>query len=155
MALKRFTTSSVRSLRSVLLEVSLAEALSDVPEVLAESAISFSSVVSAVCAPEILLLESEEETLERNSPSGLLELTLEGRDSSTWLRYCCASVVFPELMAEMRLESAVSNELWLLEELDVEEVEDALRLEIRELALCKLVMDMNGYPFQKFLRNRR
>jgi hypothetical protein len=56
-------------------------------------------------------------------------------------------VVFPELIAEMRLVSALSNELWLLDELDVEEVDDAVKLEIKELTLCKLVMDINGHPF--------
>jgi hypothetical protein len=57
-------------------------------EALTESATAFSSVVSAVCAPEMLLLESALETLEINSPSGLLELTPDGMNFSTWVRYC-------------------------------------------------------------------
>jgi translation elongation factor EF-Tu-like GTPase len=52
--------------------------------------------------------------------------------------------VFPELMAEMRLVSALSNELWLLD--DDEDKDDAVRLEIREL-LCKLEIDMKEHPF--------
>ena len=57
----------------------------------------------------------------------------------------------PELIAEIRLVSALSNELWLLlEELDV-----AVKLEIRELVLCRLVMDMNGHPFQEISQESR
>lgn len=99
-------------------------------------------MVSALCAPAMLLSESAVETLDRNSPSGLSELVFESvfeEDSfSTSVRYFLASVVSPDLMADIRLVSALSKLSWLLaEELEVDEVDDVASSEKREL-LCKL-----------------
>ena len=68
-----------------------------------------SSVVSALCAPEMSLLDSAVETLARNFPSGLLESEFEGSSCSTWARYFLALVVSPELIADNSPVSAVSN----------------------------------------------
>jgi hypothetical protein len=98
----------------------------------------------------MLLSESAVETLERNSPSGLLESIFEGASFSTWARSFFAAAVLPDLISDIRLENALSNELWLLlEELEVDDVEDAESSESREVALCKLEISMNCHPFQR------
>jgi hypothetical protein len=104
-----------------------------------------SSVVSALCAPAMLSLESAVETLERNSPSGLLESAFEGASFSTSARYFLASVVSPDLMEDIRLVSALSKGFWLLlEELETDDVESS---DNRELVLCNAEIDINEFPF--------
>lgn len=102
-------------------------------------------MVSALCAPAILLSESAVETLDRNSLIGLLESVFEGDSFSTSVRYFFALVESPDLMADIRPESALSKELPLLLE-EVLEVEDELSSENREL-LCKLEICINVDPF--------
>jgi hypothetical protein len=104
-------------------------------------------VVNALCAPAMLLSERAVETLDRNSPSGLLESAFAGASFSASLRYFLASVESPDLMADIRLVSALSNEFPLLaEDLDVDEVEEVLSSERREL-LCKLEISIKVDPF--------
>ena len=106
-------------------------------------------MVSALWAPAMLLSPSAVETLERNSPSGLLESAFAGDSFSTWARYVFASLVSPDLIAEIRLVSALSKAfVLLLEELETEDVEDAESSEKRELLLCKLEISMNRNPFR-------
>jgi len=105
-------------------------------------------VASALCAPEMSSSDSEAETLERNSPSGLLESAFDGVSFFTSARYVFASVVSPDLMADIRPESALSKEFPLLDEvLDVEDVDDAESSVKRVLLLCKLEISMNDDPF--------
>ena len=105
-------------------------------------------MVSALCAPAMLLSESAVETLERNSPSGLFESAFEGASFSTSARYVLASVESPDLMADIRLVSALSNEFALLpEELEVDDVEDEASSVKRLDVLCKLEISMNCDPF--------
>jgi hypothetical protein len=105
-------------------------------------------VVSALCAPEMLSSESAVETLERNSPSGLFESVLEGSSFSTSARYFLALDVSPDLMADIRLESALSNEFaLLLEELEVDDVEDEASSVKRLEVLCELEISMTCNPF--------
>jgi hypothetical protein len=59
----------------------------------------------------MLLSESAVETLERNSPSGLSEAIFEGASFSTWARSFFAAVELPDLISDIRLENALSNEL--------------------------------------------
>ena len=95
----------------------------------------------------MLLSESAVETLERNSPSGLLESIFEGASFSTWARSFFAAVELPDLISDIRLENALWNELWLLlEELEVDDVEDAVSSVKREVALCNAEIDMNYLP---------
>jgi hypothetical protein len=58
----------------------------------------------------MLSLERAVETLERNSPSGLLESELEEESFSTSARYFFAPEVSPDLIEDIRLESALSKE---------------------------------------------
>jgi hypothetical protein len=89
-------------------------------------------------------LESAEETLEMNLPSGLLESAFDGVSFSNWERYDFASVVSPDLMADIRPESALSKELVLLEEeLEVEDVDDAVSSVNTELLFCRLEININ------------
>jgi hypothetical protein len=46
------------------------------------------------------------------------------------------------------LESALSKELLLLEELEMDDVEDAESSVKRELVLCRLEISMNSDPFR-------
>jgi hypothetical protein len=78
MALKRSSISCVRSLEVLLKEVL---EVSEVEEVLLLEERLLSSVVSALCAPLMSSLESEEETLDRNSLSGLLESVVADESS--------------------------------------------------------------------------
>jgi len=91
-----------------------------------------------------LLSESAVETLDRNSLSGLVESEFAGDSFSTSVRYFFASVESPDLIADIKLDSALSKELPLLE--DVLDVEDVLSSANREL-VCKLEINMNDYPF--------
>ena len=68
-------------------------------------------MVNALCAPAMLLSERAVETLERNSPSGLFESVFVGASFSTSVRYFLASVESPDLMADIRLVSALSKVL--------------------------------------------
>ena len=96
----------------------------------------------------MLLSESAVETLERNSLSGLLESAFEGASFSTSARYLLASMESPDLMADIRLVSALSKEFPLLpEELDVDDVEDAASSVKRLEVLCRLEISMNSDPF--------
>jgi hypothetical protein len=105
-------------------------------------------VLSALCAPEMSSLDSALETLERNSPSGLLESAFDGVSFSTSARYVFASVVSPDLMEDIRLESALSKESALLVvELEVEEAEAAAISEKRVLVLSELEINMEVNPF--------
>lgn len=104
-------------------------------------------MVSALCAPAMLLSESAVETLDRNSLIGLLESVFEGDSFSTSARYFFALVESPDLIEDIRPESALSKELPLLLLLEeVLEVEDELSSENREL-VCKLEICMNVDPF--------
>jgi len=73
------------------------------------------------------------ETLDRNSPSGLLASALAGVSFCACARYFSAAVVLPDWMAEIRLVNAVLKEFWPLDEL-VAEVEVVVRFERRALA---------------------
>jgi len=96
----------------------------------------------------MLLSESAVETLERNSPSGLLESMFEGDSFSTWARSFFAAAVSPDLMSDIRLVSALSKEFpLLLLELVVDDVEDVASSVKSELVLCKLEICMNCPPF--------
>jgi hypothetical protein len=107
-----------------------------------------SSVVNALCAPLMLLSESAVETLERNSPNGLLESAFDGVSFSASARYFFASVVSPDLMADSRLESALLKLFCvLLVELVADEAEDAASSVKRVVLLCKAEMDMKDDPF--------
>lgn len=131
MALNKLSTSLPNWLIPEPLLLSLVELLDDVlvdEPVLGVAYVS--SVVSALCAPEMLLSPSAVDTLERNSPSGLFEATLEGSSFSTWARYFFASAVSPDLIADIRLLNALSNELLLL----VEELDDVLKAESSEIS---------------------
>ena len=63
-------------------------------------------MVKADCAAE-MSLESAELTLERDVPSGLLESAFAGLSFCTSLKYFWASVVSPDLIADIRFVSAV------------------------------------------------
>ena len=86
-------------------------------------------MVSALCAPAMLLSESAVDTLARNSLIGLFELlvdeVIELVSFSTSAKYFLASLVSPDLIEENRPVSALLSELWLVDELDVDDVEDA------------------------------
>jgi hypothetical protein len=88
-------------------------------------------------------LESAVETLEMNSPSGLLESAFDGVSFSNCARYDFASVVLPDLMEDIRPVSALSKELLLEEALEVEDVDDAVSSVNRELLFCKLEININ------------
>jgi len=96
----------------------------------------------------MLSLPSAVETLERNSPSGLLESVLEEESFSTSARYFFASVLSPDLIDDIRLVSALSKLLWLrlLEELEADDVEDDESSANRVLLLCKLEINMDVDP---------
>jgi hypothetical protein len=95
----------------------------------------------------MLLSESAVVTLERNSPSGLLESMFEGDSFSTWARSFFAAAVSPDLMSDIRLVSALSKEFpLLLLELVVDDVEDVASSVKSELVLCKLEICMNCPP---------
>ena len=92
------------------------------------------------------------ETLDRNSPSGSLasvfESVLEEDSFSTSARSVFALLVFPDLMSDIRLESALSKEFVLLEVLEVDDVEVfASSLKRDVLLLDKLEISMNRNPF--------
>jgi hypothetical protein len=132
------------------------ESLADVPDAEpvdeALGGAYVSRVVNALCAPEILSLDSAVETLERNWPSGELESAFEGLSFSTTAKYDLASVVSPDLMEDIKPESALSKELLLLEELETDDVEDAASSVRRELLLCKLEINIEFDLCRKFLR---
>jgi hypothetical protein len=50
------------------------------------------------------------------------------------------------LISDIRLANALSNEFWLLEVLEMDDVEAAESSESRELALCNAEIDMNYLP---------
>jgi hypothetical protein len=52
-------------------------------------------------------------------------------------------------MADIRLVNAFSNEFWLLEELEVDDLEAAASSVKREEVLCNAEIDMNCHPFQR------
>lgn len=81
-----------------------------------------SSVVSAVCAALMSLLDSAESTLEMKVPSGSVPGVLFGESCSTWVRYFFALVVSPDLMADIRLERAESKLFVLVDDDDEVEV---------------------------------
>jgi len=85
------------------------------------------------------LFESLEELVE-----DVLEELLDAVRLSTWARYFFASLVSPDLIDENRPVSAVSRELWLLEELEVEEADSVDSSEKRELVLCRLETSRDG-----------
>jgi hypothetical protein len=96
----------------------------------------------------MLSSESAVETLVRNSPSGLFESIFPEDSFSTWAMYFLASAVSPDLMADIKFVSALSKEFpLLLFELEVDDVEDVVSSERRELVLCKLEIFMKGNPF--------
>jgi hypothetical protein len=100
----------------------------------------------------MLLSESAVDTLERNSLIGLSELVLdevfELVSFSTWARYFLASLVSPDLIEENKPLRALSSELWLLlEELDVDDAEEAVSCAISEELLCIAEIDMDCSPF--------
>lgn len=98
----------------------------------------------------MLSSESAVETLERNSPSGLFESVFEGSSFSASARYFLAFEVSPDLMADIRLESALSNEfVLLLEELEVDDVEEEASAVKRLEVLCELEISMTCNPFPK------
>ena len=61
--------------------------------------------------------ESAVETLDKNSPSGLLESALAGVIFSTSDKYFSAELLSPDLIADIRSLSKVSKLLPLLDEL--------------------------------------
>jgi len=93
----------------------------------------------------MLLSESAVVTLDRNSPSGLLEAIFEGASFSTWARSFFAAAELPDLRSDIRLENALSKVLLLLlVELEVEAVESSeRRLEV----FCRLEISMKVNPF--------
>src|ERR1035437_42028 len=95
----------------------------------------------------MLLSESAVETLDKNSPNGLLESVFELVNFSTWARYFLASVVSPDLIEENKPVSAVSNEFALFDELEVEEVEEAASSLKSVMLLEILEIDMACSPF--------
>ena len=104
----------------------------------------------------MLLSESAVDTLARNSLIGLFEsvvdelfeLLTEEVSFSTSARYFLASLVSPDLIEENRPVSALSSELWLfLEELDVDDVEDAASSVKSEALLCIAEIDIACNPF--------
>ncbi len=89
--------------------------------------------------------------LDRNSLIGLLELVVDEAfelvSFSTWAKYFLASLVLPDLIEENRPVSAVSSGfLLLVEELEVDEVEDAESSEKRVELLCIAEIDMAWNP---------
>jgi hypothetical protein len=125
-------------------------------EVAVEGITELSSVVSADCAPEMLLFDRAVETLERNVLRGLVEseLVLEDESFCTSARYFLASEMSPELIDDMRLVSALSKVLWLLLEVDeVDEVDNWDNSFKRELLLCKLEINISrsSHRFLKHL----
>jgi hypothetical protein len=133
-------------------ELSLLEDVDAVELVVVElETASFSSVVRAFCAPEMSSLERAVETLERNVPSALSESAFDGVNFSTSANFVFASAVSPDLMEDIRPESALSK--LFCELLEVLETEDAESSERRELVLCTLEISMNSDPFpSRFLR---
>jgi hypothetical protein len=93
----------------------------------------------------MLLSESAVETLERNSPSGLLEAIFVGASFSTSARSFFAAAESPDLRSDIRLENALSKVfLLLLEELEVDDVASSVR---RLEVLCRLEISMKVNPF--------
>jgi hypothetical protein len=104
----------------------------------------------------MLSSESAVDTLDRNSLIGSFELVVDEASEllveevscSTSARYFLAALVSPDLIEENRPVSALSSELWLLvEELDVDDVEDAVSSVKSEELLCIAESDMGCYPF--------
>jgi hypothetical protein len=90
------------------------------------------------------------ETLDRNSPSGLLESALDGVIFSTSDRYFSASVLLPDWMAEIKLFSALSNAFPVLDvelEVELEDAAEEVSSESIELAFCKLEINIECVPF--------
>jgi hypothetical protein len=144
MALNRLSTSAPRGLIPEELEPSV------VDEVELELGLRvLCKVVSAVCAAEMLPLESAEDTLERNWPKGLLESALAGVSFCNWARYFSASLVSPDLIDDMRPERAVSKGfLLLLEVAEVDDVDEEASSENSELETCELEISMMVFTFQ-------
>jgi len=93
----------------------------------------------------MLSLDDAVETHARNSPSGLLESAFEGLIFSTSARYSLASVVSPDLIDDIELESALSKGFWLLGELDAAEIDDVER-SVNGVLLSMAEIDMMSYP---------
>lgn len=92
-----------------------------------------------------MLSESAVETLDRNSPRGLLESPFEGASFSTAAKSVLAVAVSPDLIAAIKLFRALSNEFpLLLVVLVVDEVEDEASSVKRLLLLCNAEMDMKA-----------
>lgn len=140
---KRLSTSVPSWLSPEELELSVAEEVE-----LELGAEAFCKVVSAVCAAEMSPLESAEETLVRNSPSGLLESALAGVSFSTSARYFSASLVLPDLIDDMRPERAVSNGFLRVAVAEVDEVDVVDSWDNRELEMLEPEIIMAVVPFQ-------
>lgn len=125
MALKRLNTSCPKALKAEL-PLLPARELAELVELLSEAddALWASRVESAFCAPEMLLFERSVDTFDKNFPSGLLGSAFEGASCCTWLKYFSASVVSPDLIADIRLDSAAPNVFCELEVLEAWVVED-------------------------------
>jgi hypothetical protein len=154
---KRFRTSMLRSL--IVEDESLNKLFpADVLDVelvceMADATLD-SSVLSAVCAAEMSSSFKALETLEMNSPNGLLESALEGVSFFTSDRYFSASAVSPDLMAEIRLLRALPNASSVLdveEELEVEEVAEEVSSESIVLTSCTLDINMAHSFREKFI----
>jgi hypothetical protein len=147
------STSCPTALIPELLELSLP--VEDVAEVDVDDevlGIEDSNVVSALCAPAMLLSDSAVDTLDRNSLIGSFELVLdelfEPVSCSTWARYFLASLVSPDLIEENKSLRALLSELWLLlEELDVDDADEAESSAMSEELLCIAESDMDRNPF--------
>jgi len=147
MALNRLSTSFPSSLIPPVLELSLVDEVEAEAEVAPEAEV-LCSVVSAVCAAEMSLLESAEETLVRNLPKGLLESALDGLSFCTSARYFSASLVSPDLMEDMRPLRAVSKAFLLFEdELETEDEDEAVSCDSSELEFCKFEINIAVLPF--------
>ena len=148
MALNRLRTSCPSALSVELLDEDEDEEASEVELLCAAEGVAYvSSVVSALCAPAMLLSESAVETLDRNSPSGLLASAFEGCICSTCARYFSAELVSPDLIADIRLVSALSNAFPLLDELDEAAVVDDVDSSENSELDCTLEISMNCIPF--------
>lgn len=108
-------------------------------------------MVSALCAPAMLLSESAVDTLAKNSLIGSFELVVDELfelvSLSTSARYFLAEVVSPDLIEENKPVRALSSGLWLrLEELDVDDSDEAESSARSEELLVIAEIDMDCNP---------
>lgn len=150
-ALKRLRTSFLSSLRVELLEVSDEDWDTELADEVSGASWD-SRVVRAVCAAEMSPLESADETLPRNCPSGLLESALEGWSCSTFARYFSALAVSPDWIEEMRSESAFPKAFPDCDEEAVREAVEELERLVKSVTLCKLEIDMIMFLSQRLLK---